>query len=397
MQRFGLRGKLLWSVLFVCPLVMLQFTRIALATPADAASVTVLRTPNGGIEPQAVLGHDGVLRMIYFEGNAGAGNIEYVERQPHALEYSAPIRVNSQPDSAVARGAVRGPQMAVGRDGRVYVIWFGSSRSEPRGPQGGTPVLYSRLEDSGHAFTPQRNLDQYTREVDGGLSIAADKRGDVYAVWHARGVKPGEEHRRVYLSVSRNDGRTFSRETSISPASLGACGCCGMKAFVDRRGTLFVLYRAAAQNVHRDMTLLISSNLGRSFSVRRLSQWKLDACPMSTADLTEGGGDVLASWERAGQVYFDEIDPRTLQIHPAVAPPGAEDMRKHPVVAKNSRGQILFAWTVGMVRSKGGSVAWQLFNADGKPARPERHAPALPTWGLISVYAGRDGSFTLIY
>lgn len=376
---------------------MLLFAWIGASSPAALPLVAVLRTPGRGIEPQAVLGQDGVLRMIYFVGDAAAGNIEYVERRPGAAEYSTPIRVNSQPDSAVAIGAVRGPQMAVGRDGRVYVIWFGSQRAEPRGPKGGTPVMFSRLDDSGRAFTPQRNLDQFTREVDGGLSIAADQRGDVYAVWHARGAEPGEAHRRVYLSVSRNDGKTFSRETPISPASLGACGCCGMKAFVDRRGTLFVLYRAAAENIHRDMTLLISSNLGRSFSVRRVSRWKLDACPMSTADLAEGGGDVLAAWERAGQVYFDEINPRTLQIHPAVAAPSTTDTRKHPVVAENARGQVLFAWTEGTAWMKGGSVAWQLFNANGEAAGPIGHAPGLPVWGLISVYARRDGNFTLIY
>src|SRR5713101_9709115 len=85
--------------------------------------ITLLRTPHGGIQPQTELDRDGLLHMIYFKGDASAGDIEYVERQPGAQDFSRPIRVNSEPRSAVAIGTVRGPQIAMGRNGRAYVIW----------------------------------------------------------------------------------------------------------------------------------------------------------------------------------------------------------------------------------------------------------------------------------
>ena len=88
--------------------------------------VTLLRTPHEGIQPQTVLDRDGMLHMIYFTGDASAGDIEYVRRAADGKDFSQPIRVNSEPASALAIGAVRGPQIAVGRNGRVYVIWFGS-------------------------------------------------------------------------------------------------------------------------------------------------------------------------------------------------------------------------------------------------------------------------------
>src|ERR1700730_13221449 len=59
--------------------------------------ITLLRTPDGGIQPQAVLDRDGVLHMIYFKGDASAGDIEYVQRQPSTREFSRPSRVNSEP------------------------------------------------------------------------------------------------------------------------------------------------------------------------------------------------------------------------------------------------------------------------------------------------------------
>ncbi len=383
-------------------LILALMTGTAVSVHADRANapgifqVKLLRTPNEGIQPQTVLDRDGVLHMIYVKGDASAGDIEYVSRKVYEKDFSEPIRVNSESDSAVAIGTVRGPQMAIGRRGRVYVIWFGS-RAQSGDFSDTMPVFFSRLNDSGTAFETQRNLMQYAKGGDGGLSVAADALGDVYAVWHAVGAEPGEDHRRVYLADSRDDGKTFAREVPISPAALGACGCCGMRAFADERGTLFVLYRAAAESVHRDMTLLISTDHGATFHDTTVGPWELNACPMSTAYLSEGGRRVLAAWEKAGQVYLDSIDPVSLKPSPPIAAPGDSNKRKHPAVAANVNGQVLLAWTEGTGWSKGGSLAWQLFDSAGKPANAEGHGPRVPVWGLPSVFVDHQGNFTIVY
>ena len=109
-------------------------------------AINLLRTPHDGIQPQTVLDRNGVLHMIYFKGDASAGDIEYVRRDPAGKDFSQPIRVNSDPGSAVALGDVRGPQMAVGRNGRAYVIWFG-----PQARSGDSTatmtVFFSRLNE----------------------------------------------------------------------------------------------------------------------------------------------------------------------------------------------------------------------------------------------------------
>jgi hypothetical protein len=122
------------------------------ATP----KIHLLRTPQNGIQPQTVLDSNGVLHMIYFKGEASAGEIKYVRREPDK-DFFRPIRVNSEPGSAVAIGTVRGPQMAVGRNGRVYVVWLGP-RPRSGDPTASMPVFFSRLNDSGAAFEPQCNL-----------------------------------------------------------------------------------------------------------------------------------------------------------------------------------------------------------------------------------------------
>ena len=362
---------------------------------SEIPQVGLLRMPQDGFQPQTVLDRDGALHMIYFKGDASAGDIEYVRRAADGKDFSQPIRVNSEPESAVAIGTVRGPQIAIGRNGRVYVIWFGSRAHGS--PPDTIPVFFSRMNNSDKAFEPQRNLMQYARGGDGGISIAADARGTVYAVWHAMGAEPGEGHRRVYLARSTDDGKTFAREVPISPPALGACGCCGMRAFADQRGTLFILYRAAAENVHRDMTLLISTDQGVTFHDTTVGPWELNACPMSTAYLSEGDKRVLAAWETAGQVYVDSVEPVSLKVTAPIAAPGESNNRKHPAVAANVHGQVLMVWTEGTGWSRGGSLAWQLFDNAGNPVTAEGHAPGVPVWGLPSVFADRKGNFTIVY
>jgi hypothetical protein len=97
-------------------------------TTSPIPEIRLLRTPNKGIQPQSAVDSQGVLHMIYFKGDASAGDIEYVRRAPGEREFSSPIRFNSRLHSALAVGTVRGPQMALGREGRIYGVWFGSQK-----------------------------------------------------------------------------------------------------------------------------------------------------------------------------------------------------------------------------------------------------------------------------
>lgn len=333
--------------------------------------------------------------MIYFVGSASGGDIEYVRRESEHEVFSRPIRVNSRPNTAIAIGTVRGPQLALGRKGNLYVIWFGPAETGANG-ENSMPVFFARMSDRRVGFEPQRNLVQYAVGGDGGVSIAADESGNVYAVWHATGAEPGEAHRRVYLARSTDNGKTFSRERPVSPSELGACGCCGMRAFVDARGSLYVLYRDAVQSVRRDMALLVSTDHGASFQSQTLSTWELNACAMTTAFLTSAQGRVTAAWEKAGEVYFTSLDNKTFAPAETVAAPGKGHNRKHPAVAVDANGDVLLVWTEDTGWARGGSLAWQLFDSAGKPFDSGRE-PGVPVWGLTAAVSERSGSFTVFY
>src|SRR5438094_29356 len=93
---------------------------------AGGKSVNVVRTPDGGIQPQALMDGKGNLHLLYFKGDPAAGDLYYVRGDKGKGQFTAPRRVNSQPGSAIAVGSIRGGQLALGKGGRVHVAWNGS-------------------------------------------------------------------------------------------------------------------------------------------------------------------------------------------------------------------------------------------------------------------------------
>lgn len=365
------------------------------AQPAQSANgkVKLARVPNNGLQPQTVMNERGVLHLIYFTGEPGGGDVYYVRRDASKTEFTAPMRVNSEPNTAVAAGTIRGAHLSVGKNGRVHVAWNGPHK--PGGHE--APMFYARMNDARTAFEAQHNVMQFSGGLDGGGSVAADKTGNVYVAWHGKGDKEGEEHRRVWVARSTDEGKTFAREVAAWNEPTGACGCCGMRAFADRQGRVHLLYRAATESVNRDMYLLTSDNRGRSFSGTLLDKWKINACPMSSASFANGANGLLAAWETQGQVYFAALNPSKQQPLSPIPATGAAGKRKHPAIAANARGETLLVWTEGTGWKKGGSFAWQLYDAQGKPIGEKGEAPGIPVWSLPAVVAEKDDGFTIIY
>ncbi len=378
---------------FIASLMVLPVINTFAATNA----VQLMRVPDGGIQPQVATDATGVVHLVYLKGDAKAADVFYAKKEPGQSSFSPSLRVNSQPGSAIAIGTIRGAQIAVGKNGRVHVAWNGSQTATPK-PANSVPMLYARLNEAGTGFEPQRNLMTHTTGLDGGGSVAADGLGQVWVIWHGALTtnRKGEAGRGVFAARSRDEGKTFAAEVQINPETTGACGCCGLSALARADGQTYVLYRAATESINRNMTLLHADTAGGTFREEVLQTWQSTMCPMSSASLTVGKKQLFACWESGSLVYFRNTSSQSGAFGQPVIAPGPEK-KKHPVLACNSAGDVLLAWTEGTAWQKGGSVAWQAYRGDGQPSGGTGRVVGLPVWGLAAAFAEPDGRFVILY
>lgn len=381
----------------------------ALAANRFPASVSLLQVLAGGIQPQAVVAADGCIHLLFYSGDPFKGDLYYAKADAGRTSFSKAMQVNSQRGSAIAAGTIRGGQIALGAQDQVHVVWNGSNAALPAGPRNpdsgkaGNPLLYSRLNDRKDGFEPQRNLMKESFGLDGGGSVAADKQGNVYVGWHgvaqSEAKTPGlegEGRRRVWISKSTNAGASFARESAALTEPTGACGCCGMKLFCTASGDIYALYRTARNSVHRDIYLLESRDRGKTFAASLLHKWDINACPMSSMDLTENNGHVLAAWETEGRIFWTNLTqpPNNRHIYPATS---VAKGQKHPRIALSPAGQVLLIWTEGTRWQKGGNLAWQLYDPAGVPIGDRQQHSGIPAWSFAAVIPRPNSEFAIIY
>lgn len=381
-----------WGVICVVLLLLIH----ASAARAEG-EITLVRVPEGGIQPQVASDDKGTLHLLYFKGDASAGDLFYARQSRGNVGFGRSIRVNGEPASAMAVGTIRGGQLAIGENGRIHVAWNGPP---PKGSDHMlAPMLYTRLNDEGTAFEPERDVITKARGLDGGGSVAADGRGNVYVTWHAPkpGSTEGEAGRAVFVVHSRDGGRSFDPERIAIEQSTGACGCCGMKTFADGRGNLFISYRGAREAGYRDQLLLVARDGGLDFQVALSHPWKVAVCPMSSTSFSKTVDSVLAAWETAGQVYWSLLGPGGQPPSHPVGPSAVGRNPKHPVAIGNPRGDVLLVWTEGTGWAKGGDVAWQRFDSAAKPIGTRGQVTGLPTWSMAAAAVTPADGFVIVY
>lgn len=119
---------------------------------------------------------------------------------------------------------------------------------------------------------------------------------------------------------------------------------------------------------------------------------------MSSEALVEGPNGVYAAWETQGQVKFARVEPGSVKHAPPVAAPGPGKDRKHPALAVNAAGETLLAWTEGTGWNRGGALAWQLYDRNGKPTGEKgRVEGGIPAWGLATAVSSPTGGFTILH
>jgi hypothetical protein len=113
-----------------CLFVLGVFTLPVFTRDVRAAShipqISVIRVPRGGIQPQAVV-DGGTIHVLYFSDDPKAGDLLYVKSADWGGTWTAAIRVNGEPGSALAIGTIPGDRSR--SDGTGGFMWRGTVRS----------------------------------------------------------------------------------------------------------------------------------------------------------------------------------------------------------------------------------------------------------------------------
>lgn len=312
---------------------------VASAAISFASEAPIVATlPKGAVVPDAEVDDKGRIHVAYLSGN----DVFYVRSSDEGQTYSKPIRVNSEPDFA-SGAAFRGPDLAVGKDGRIHVIWYNAGYQQKR-PQKEWGVMYSHLDAKSQRFAKARNLNQ--RPSDN-FSLAADRDGRVAVAWTAEGA---------FLNLSKDGGKTFAAAQKLE---LDPCECCGTRALYARDGSLLLLYRDKADNIRdtKIARLPAGSSTWADHQVSR-TPWPIDSCPMTGSFLRQSTQGVFAAWETKGQPYFARFNVNSRSDQPTefrVAPKG-----RYPVVLASTK-HTLVSWKVGTV------LRWRFFDKKGTP------------------------------
>src|ERR1041385_8512886 len=178
---------------FACASLILLIAQAA--SVSGAPSVTVTKTPGDGAVPDAETAKDGSIHVAYVSGE----DVFYVVSTNAGKTFSAPLRVNSEPGTAHPANMFRGPDLAIGQNGRVHVIWYVNAYQRKL-PQDEWGVFYSHLDPGQAAFAKEVNLNHKPSD---NYSLAADDKGHVAVVWMAG---------KLVLTVSSDNGESFRTE-----------------------------------------------------------------------------------------------------------------------------------------------------------------------------------------
>ncbi len=321
--------------------------------------------PQGAFVPDAEVDSHGVIHVAYLN----ADDVYYARSADEGRTFTKPLRVNTEAGFA-SGGRFRGPDLAVGKNDSVHIIWYNAGYQQKR-PHEDWGVMYTRLDPDTKRFEKARNLNQ--RPSDN-FSLAADGKGNVAVIWMAGGV---------FATRSKNGGKTFLPAADIK---VDPCECCGSRAIYTADGTLSVLYRDKTEDI-RDTNLAQLAADSDSWSNMVISEtpWPIDSCPMTGSFLTLTKSGLAAAWETKNQIHFTALDENAKSKPKEIR---ATDKGRYPVAIAADDGSKLVAW------KNDTTLEWQLFGSDNAPkgdrgslANVGEHRPA----GVLT----KSGTFVL--
>ena len=250
----------------------------------------------------------------------------------------------------------------------IIALW-GASNANPKNKYSGQ-VFYVQSFDEGKNWTAPRPLVTDTAGYDQRYyDIALLPNGEAGITWLDNRKTVTKEGSALYYATT-NGNSGFENARLISQP---CCQCCRTDLFVDKKGSVHVLYRAIIQDSIRDMVHVVSTDGGKTFTApERISNdnWVINACPHTGPAMTENAEGLHFSWFTGGKAhgcfYTRSTDNgKTFVMHDSVSSLGS-----HPQLAALTNGNVVIVWDESkVVNSKvNRKIGIQVRDKDGKSA-----------------------------
>ena len=347
--------------------VTLLWLNVLLGSAAER--VRVVTTPGNGAVPDAEIDASGTIHVAF----VARQDAYYAKSTNSGKTFSEPLRINAEPGTVHPPNMFRGPDLALGKNGRVHVIWYVNA-FQRKLPQEQWGVFYSYLDPGQTAFAESRNLNHKPSD---NYSLAADENGEVAVIWMAG---------KLFVNSSRDNGSSFGAAEIVRSADT--CECCASRAFLSTDGLLSIAYREKANNI-RDMHVLTRAKGQPTFTKQKISStpWPINACPMTGVSLGGVKNGLLMAWETKGQVFYSRLNSAKTLLPPTEI--RATTQGKWPLALADPDGRVLVSW------KNDSTLFWQLHDSTDKPIGNVQSKPS-PNSNRHAGVVTIEGDFLLI-
>lgn len=327
-------------------LASLLLTPVTWAQPADcAAAEGVEISVHCGGAPSATFDSLGRLWVAFVQNQ----QVFVSHSEDRGTSYSTPVAVNPVPEDAEFNGENR-PKILVDRDGTVYVSW--TLKTSPRFTG---EIRFSRSTDSGRSFSEPvtinddnlftgHRFDSLFQTESGLLYLTWIDKRDLEASTEAGEAYPGAA---IYYAVSRDQGKTFSRNYRVANNS---CECCRIAMAPRGADNVMILWRQIFGEDTRDHAIAELTPDGNVLGLARATydEWHINACPHHGPTLvkSEAADAYHLSWFSNGDLHqgiyygrYDSAAGQTGQIMRVDGSPGAG----HPFLQVYG-GKVYLIW-----------------------------------------------------
>lgn len=371
----------------------------------------------------AVDARDGTGYVAWIATEDGASDV-FVARVGADGRRSAPVRVNDRPGDAAPHEQAPA-QVAVAPDGAVYVLWQNNTKIAGRRFPA-SDLRFARSADGGRTFSPAVTVNDDAGGIPSSHTfhdLAVGRDGTVWVSWidsrakdAARALRPkpavsaaaGHGHGKghggaddadlppseIRVAKSADGGRTFGASTVVDTAP---CPCCRTSLAVAADGAVYLAWRKEYAGDVRDVVVARRAAGETAFSapVRvHADAWVFPACPHAGPSLAvDARGRVHVGWYtgregRQGLWYARSEDGARTFGAPEALVTGADIGPSQVVLAPDGDG-VLVAWDdrpqggrrVAIARVDGAGERVRMGTVDGRiPALESAGSGALLAW-----------------